>query len=70
MKGKLGKEPPMNMKDEARLKRTVVFVLQALMSSYKENCPLKFVRAGTCSLRWIHILQSLRKEVRQLFINS
>jgi hypothetical protein len=50
MKGELGKWPPMNMKDEARLGHTIVFVLQALISSYKENCPLKFVRAGTHSL--------------------
>jgi len=67
MKGKLGKGPAMNMKDETRSGHTIGFILQALMSSYKDYFPLKFVRAGTYSVRWTHILQSLRKEVRLLF---
>jgi hypothetical protein len=58
------------MKDEARLGHTIPFVLKALVSSYKENCPLKFVRAGTYSVRWTHIVQSLRKEVRRVFNKS
>jgi len=67
MKGKMGKGPLMNMKDETRLGHTIIFVLQVLMSSYKENCPLKYVRSVTYSLRCTHILHSPRKEARPFF---
>jgi hypothetical protein len=33
MKGKLGKGPPMNMKDEARFGQKIIFVLQTLIAA-------------------------------------
>jgi len=55
------------MKDEAGLGLAVHWVQQALITTYEDNCPLRPVRKGRKSLRWILELESLRREVRQLF---
>jgi len=57
----------MNMKDEAGLGLAVHWVQQALITAYEDNFPLRPVRKGRKSLRWTSELQSLRREVRQLF---
>ena len=57
----------MNMKDEAGLGLAVHSVQQALITTYEDNCPLRPVRKGRKYLRWSSELESLRREVRQLF---
>ena len=65
--GKLERGPEMNMKDEAGLGLAVHWVQQALITAYEDNFPLRPVRKGRKSLTWTSELQSLRREVRQLF---
>jgi hypothetical protein len=57
----------MNMKNEAGLQLAIHWVQQALISAYKDNCPLRPVKTGRQSLKWTMELESLRREVRQLF---
>ena len=57
----------MNMKDEAELGLAVHWVQQDLISVYEDNCPLRPVKTGRQSLRWILELESLRRGVRRLF---
>jgi acetyl esterase/lipase len=57
----------MSMKDEAGLGLAVHWVQQALISPFEANCPLRPVKKGRKSLRWTSELESLRREVRQLF---
>jgi hypothetical protein len=53
--------------DEAGLGLAVLWIQQALVSAYGDNCPLRPVTTGRKSLRWTMELESLRKEVRRLF---
>lgn len=64
MKGRLEQGPPMNIKDKAGFGLTIGFVQKGLISPYKDNCPLKVVRANKRSLKWTSTLQSLRKRGR------
>ena len=57
----------MNMKDEAGLGLAIHWVQQALITTYEDNCPLRPVRKGRIFLRWTSELESLRREVRELF---
>jgi hypothetical protein len=57
----------MNVNDEAGLGFAILWIQQALVSAYEGNCPLRSVRTGRKSLRWTMELESLRKELRQLF---
>jgi hypothetical protein len=57
----------MSMRDEAGLGLALLWIQQALISTYKENCPLRPIRRGRKSLRWTLELQLLRREVRWLF---
>jgi hypothetical protein len=50
----------MNMKDEAGLWLAIHWVQQALISAYEDNCPLRPVKTGRQSLKWIVELESLR----------
>ena len=56
----------MYMKDEVGLGLAHLLVQQAVHSAY--NSPLKPVKTGKHSLKWTSELQSLRREVRRLFI--
>jgi hypothetical protein len=49
----------MKMKDEARLGLAILFVQQALISAYEDNCPFKPVMTGRHSLKWTTELESL-----------
>ena len=62
---RLERGPEMNVNDEAGLGLAFLWIQQALVSAYEDNCPLRPVRTGGKSLRWE--LESLRKEVRWLF---
>jgi len=57
----------MDMKNEAGLGLAIHLVPQALISAYKDNCPLRPAKTGKQSLKWTAELQSLRREVRWLF---
>jgi hypothetical protein len=57
----------MNVNDETGLGLAILWIRQALVSAYKDNCPLRSGRTGRKSLRWTRELESLRKEVRRLF---
>jgi len=59
--------PEMNMKDEAGLGLAIHWVQQAQISAYEDNCPLRPVKTGRQSLKWMSELESLRRGVRQLF---
>jgi len=59
----------MKMKDEAKLGLAILFVQQALISAYEDNCPIKPVRTRRNSLKWTPELESLSTAVRQLFNN-
>jgi hypothetical protein len=52
--------------NEAELGLAILWIQQALVSAYEDNC-LRPVRTGRKSLRWTMELESLRKEVRWLF---
>jgi hypothetical protein len=41
----------MNMKDEDGLGLAIHWVQQALISAYKDNCPLRPIRTGKQSLK-------------------
>jgi hypothetical protein len=55
------------MKDEAGLGLEVHWVQQAFISACEDHCPLRPVKYGRKSPRWIWELQPLRREERQLF---
>ena len=57
----------MGMKDEAGLGLAIQWIQQALISAYEDSCPLRPFRKGRKSLRWSTELESLRREVRQVF---
>ena len=57
----------MNMKEEAGLWLAILWVQQALISAYKDNCPLRPVKTGRYSLKWTMELESPRRGVRRLF---
>jgi hypothetical protein len=63
----LERGPRMNMKDEAGLGLAIHWVQQALISAYEDNCPLRPVKTGRQSLKWMAELESLRRGVRRLF---
>ena len=63
--GKLERGPEMSMRDEAGLGLAVHWIQQALISTYKGNCPLRPARKGKKSLRCAP--KSLRREVRRPF---
>jgi hypothetical protein len=65
LRGKLERGPEMSMRDEAGLGLAVHWIQQALISTYKGNCPLRPARKGKKSLRWAP--KSLRREVRRPF---
>jgi len=69
MKSRLERSPEIKVNDEVRLGLAVLFVQQALISAYKNNCPLKPVRTGRHSLKWTPQLESLSRAFRQLFNN-
>jgi len=58
----------MSMKDEAGLGLAVHWLQQVLFSAYEDNCPLRPARKGKKSLEWTRELESLRREVRRLFV--
>jgi hypothetical protein len=60
----------MNTGNEAGLARAINWVQHALITAYKDNCPLQSVKTGRSSLRWTVKLESLRKGVRRLFSKS
>jgi hypothetical protein len=57
----------MDMKSEAGLWLAIHWFQQALISAYKDNCPLRPVKMGRQSLKWTTELESFRKRVRRLF---
>jgi len=57
----------MDMKNEAELGLSVHWVQQTLISAYEDNCPLRPVKTGRQPLKWTVELESLRREVGQLF---
>jgi hypothetical protein len=59
----------MKMKDKAILGHAVLFVQQALISAYGDNCPLKLVRTGRHSLKWTLESESLSRAIGWLFNN-
>ena len=59
--------PEMNVKNEAGLGLATHGVQQALISAYKDNCPLRPVKTGRKSPKWTVELESLRRGVRWLF---
>jgi hypothetical protein len=59
--------PKINVKVEAGLGLAIAFVQAALITAYEDNCPLNVGRKGKCSLRWTSKLESLTREVKQLF---
>ena len=59
--------PEINMKDEAGLGLAILYVQQALILAYKDNCPLKPVKTGKYSLKFTPSLESLRKTGKLLF---
>jgi hypothetical protein len=63
----LERGPQMSMGSEAGLALAVHLVQQALIFAYENNCPLRAVRTGRSSLKWLTKLESLRREVRRLF---
>ena len=67
LRDRLERGPEMNMLDEAGLGLAVHWVHQVLILAYEDNCPLRFVKTGRQSLRWISELESLRRGVRRLF---
>jgi hypothetical protein len=58
----------MYMKVEDELGLAQLFVQQAVLLAYEDNFPLKPVKTGKYSLKWACELESLRREVRWLYI--
>ena len=65
--GQTVKGPEMNVKDEARLGLAILWVQEAPISAYEDNCPLRPVKTGRYSLKWTSELESLTRGVRWLF---
>jgi len=69
LRDKLESGPEMSMEDEAGWGFAVHWIQQSLVTAYEENCPLKPIKNGRKSLKWTSELESLRREVRRLFIS-
>jgi len=67
LRDKLEGESVLNTENEARPGLAVQWIQQALVTAYKENCPLRPTKKGRKSLRLTPKLASLRREVRWLF---
>jgi hypothetical protein len=67
LKGRLESDPEMNMEHGAGLGLAILSVQQALISAYKNKCPLKSAQTGRHSLKWTSELEFLRRGVRQPF---
>ena len=63
---RLERGPEMDMKSEAGLGLAIHWVQQALILAFENNCPLRPVKTGRQSLKWMAELESLRR-VRWLF---
>lgn len=65
LKGRLGRGPEMNVKDEAALGLAILFI----RPEFRPKCqsPLKPVKTGTYSLKWTPNKESLRRAVSRLF---
>jgi len=63
LRDRLGRHPEMNTKVEAGL-GLILWVQQALILAYEDNCPLRPVKTGRYSLKCTSELDSLRKGVR------
>jgi hypothetical protein len=61
LQDQLERGPEMNVNDEAKLGLAIIWIQQALVSAYKDNCPLRPVRTGRKSLRWTMKLELLIK---------
>ena len=61
LRDQLERGPEMDMKSEAGLGLAIHWVQQALISAYKDNCPLRPVKTGRQSLKWTEELESLRR---------
>jgi hypothetical protein len=57
----------MNMKDEASLGLAVIWVQQALISAYDDNCPLRPVKTGRYCLKWKSELGVPQKRSKMAF---
>jgi hypothetical protein len=62
LRDRLARGPEMNMKDEAGLGLAIHWVQQALISASEDNCPLRPVKTGRQSLKWISELESPEQE--------
>jgi hypothetical protein len=51
VKGRLKRDPEMNMKDEGRIGLAILFVQEALISAYEHKYPLKPAMTGIHSLK-------------------
>jgi len=52
----------MNMKEEDGVGFEIIWVQQALISAYEDNCPFRTVNTGRQSLNWTVELESLEEE--------
>jgi hypothetical protein len=57
----------MNTKVEAGMGLVILWLQQALILAYEDNCPLRPVKTGRYSLKGTSELESFRKGVRRLF---
>jgi hypothetical protein len=55
----------MNLDDETGLVLAIHWVQQALITAYEDNCSLRPIKTGWCSLKWTAELESLRRGVRR-----
>jgi len=58
----------MNTKVKDGLGLAIIWVQQALILAYEDNCPLRPVKTGRYSLKLTSELESLRKGVRRLYV--
>jgi len=66
LRDRLERGPRDEPKNKAGQGLAIHQVQQALISAYKDNCPLRPVKTGRQSLKWTVELESLRR-VRWLF---
>lgn len=62
--GQTVKGSEMNLKDETRLGLATLWVQEAPVSAYEDNCPLRPVKTSRYSLKWTTELESPRRGVR------
>jgi hypothetical protein len=67
LRDRLGRGSEINTKDVAGLGLAILWVQQALILAYEDNCHLRPIKTGRYSLKWTSELESLRKGVRWLF---